>query len=47
MGYDAITFGNHEFDLEPDGLGKAIGTAAKDDRVPRCSSRTATSRRMT
>jgi len=24
MGYDATTFGNHEFDLGPDGLGKSI-----------------------
>jgi len=29
MGYDATTFANHEFDLGPDGLGKAIGVAAK------------------
>jgi 5'-nucleotidase len=34
MGYDATTFGNHEFDLGPDGLGKAIGVAAKARRVP-------------
>jgi 5'-nucleotidase len=34
MGYDATTFGNHEFDLGPDGLGKAISVAAKADRVP-------------
>jgi len=34
MGYDATTFGNHEFDLGPDGLGKAIRTAAKAGRVP-------------
>ena len=34
MGYDAITFGNHEFDLGPDGLGKSIGVAAKAGRVP-------------
>jgi len=34
MGYDATTFGNHEFDLGPDGLGKAIGAAAKAGRVP-------------
>jgi 5'-nucleotidase / UDP-sugar diphosphatase len=34
MGYDATTFGNHEFDLGPDGLGKAIGVAAKSGRVP-------------
>ena len=24
MGYDATTFGNHDFDLGPDGLGKSI-----------------------
>jgi 5'-nucleotidase len=29
MGYDATTFGNHEFDLGPDGLGKSIAVAAK------------------
>jgi 5'-nucleotidase/UDP-sugar diphosphatase len=34
MGYDATTFGNHEFDLGPDGLGKAIGVAAKAGRIP-------------
>jgi len=34
MGYDATTVGNHEFDLGPDGLGKAIGVAAKAGRVP-------------
>ena len=34
MGYDAVTFGNHEFDLGPDGLGKSIGVAAKAGRVP-------------
>ena len=34
MGYDAPTFGNHEFDLGPDGLGKAIGLAAKAGRIP-------------
>ena len=34
MGYDATTFGNHEFDLGPDGLGKAIGVAVKAGRVP-------------
>jgi 5'-nucleotidase len=34
MGYDATTFGNHEFDLGPDGLGKAIGAAVKAGRVP-------------
>jgi len=34
MGYDATTFGNHETDLGPDGLGKAIGVAAKAGHVP-------------
>jgi 5'-nucleotidase/UDP-sugar diphosphatase len=35
MGYDATTFGNHEFDLGPNGLGKSIGVAAKAGRVPK------------
>ena len=35
MGYDATTFGNHEFDLGPDGLGQSIGVAAKAGRVPK------------
>lgn len=34
MGYDATTFGNHEFDLGPDGLGKAIGVAAAAGKIP-------------
>jgi len=34
MGYDATTFGNHEFDLGPDGLGKSIGVAARSGRIP-------------
>ena len=34
MGYDATTFGNHEFDLGPDGLGKSISVAAKAGHVP-------------
>ena len=34
MGYDATTFGNHDFDLGPDGLGKAIDVAAKAGRIP-------------
>jgi 5'-nucleotidase len=34
MGYDATTFGNHEFDLGPDGLGKSISAAARAGRVP-------------
>jgi 5'-nucleotidase / UDP-sugar diphosphatase len=33
MGYDATTFGNHEFDYGPDGLGQSIGVAAKAGRV--------------
>jgi len=34
MGYDATTFGNHDFDLGPDGLGESIGVASKAGRVP-------------
>jgi 5'-nucleotidase/UDP-sugar diphosphatase len=34
MGYDATTFGNHEFDLGPDGLGKAISVASNAGLVP-------------
>jgi len=34
MEYDATTFGNHEFDLGPDGLAKAIGVASKAGRIP-------------
>jgi len=34
MGYDATTFGNHEFDLGPEGLGKSIGAAVKAGRIP-------------
>ncbi len=34
MGYDATTFGNHEFDLGPDGLGKAIDVARKAGHLP-------------
>jgi len=34
MGYDATSFGNHEFDLGPEGLGKSIGAAARAGRVP-------------
>ena len=34
MGYEATTFGNHEFDLGPEGLGKAIGVASKTGRIP-------------
>jgi 5'-nucleotidase / UDP-sugar diphosphatase len=34
MGYDATTFGNHEFDLGPDGLGKSIIVAARAGLIP-------------
>ena len=34
MGYDATTFGNHDFDLGPDGLAQSIGIAAKAGRIP-------------
>jgi 5'-nucleotidase len=34
MGYDATTFGNHEFDLGPDGLGQSIGVAARAGQAP-------------
>jgi 5'-nucleotidase len=34
MGYDATTFGNHDFDLGPDGLAKAIGIASKAVQIP-------------
>ena len=34
MGCDATTFGNHDFDLGPDGLAKAIGVAADAGRIP-------------
>jgi 5'-nucleotidase/UDP-sugar diphosphatase len=34
MGYDATTFGNHEFDLGPAGLGKSISVAVKAGRIP-------------
>ena len=34
MGYDATTFGNHEFDLGPAGLGKSIGAAVKAGPIP-------------
>ena len=34
MGYDATTFGNHEFDLGPDGLGQAIAVAGKARGIP-------------
>jgi 5'-nucleotidase/UDP-sugar diphosphatase len=34
MGYDAVTLGNHEFDLKPDGLAKIMRTAASRGRIP-------------
>jgi 5'-nucleotidase len=34
MGYDATTFGNHDFDLGPDGTAQAIAVAAKAGHVP-------------
>ena len=34
MGYDATTFGNHDFDLGPDGCGKAIDVATQAGRMP-------------
>jgi 5'-nucleotidase len=34
MGYDATTFGNHEFDYGPEGLGQSIGVASKAGRIP-------------
>lgn len=34
MGYDATTFGNHEFDLGADGLAQAISVASKAGRIP-------------
>jgi 5'-nucleotidase len=34
MGCDATTFGNHDFDLGPDGLSQSIAVAAKAGRIP-------------
>src|SRR5471032_2782772 len=34
MGFDATTFGNHEFDFGPEGLGTSVGVAAKAGRTP-------------
>ena len=34
MGYDATTFGNHEFDFGPEGLGTSIDVAVKAGRIP-------------
>jgi 5'-nucleotidase/UDP-sugar diphosphatase len=34
MGYDAVTLGNHEFDLKPDGLARIITSAAEKGNLP-------------
>jgi len=34
MGYDATTFGNHDFDLGPEGLAKALGLASEAGHIP-------------
>ncbi|NNK84728.1 MAG: bifunctional metallophosphatase/5'-nucleotidase, partial [Desulfobacterales bacterium] len=34
MGYDAITLGNHEFDLKPNGLAQIITTAHRFRQIP-------------
>ena len=34
MRYDATTFGNHDFDLGPDGLAQSISVAANAGRIP-------------
>jgi len=34
MGYDSTTFGNHEFDYGPEGLGKSISVAVKSGKIP-------------
>ena len=34
MGYDATTFGNHDFDLGPDGTAQAITVAANAGNIP-------------
>ncbi len=34
MGYDAVTFGNHDFDLGAEGLGQSITVASRAGRVP-------------
>jgi 5'-nucleotidase len=34
MGYDATTFGNHDFDLGPEGLAKALGLASEAGHLP-------------
>ena len=34
MGFDATTFGNHEFDYGPDGIARSIGVAVDAGRAP-------------
>ena len=34
MGYDAVTLGNHEFDLKPDGLARILTTAHRLRQIP-------------
>jgi 5'-nucleotidase/UDP-sugar diphosphatase len=34
MGYDAVTLGNHEFDLKPDGLARIIASAREKGGLP-------------
>ncbi len=34
MGYDAVTLGNHEFDLKPKGLAQILDAAQKQDNQP-------------
>ena len=34
MGFDATTFGNHDFDLGPDGTAQSIAVAAQAQRLP-------------
>jgi 5'-nucleotidase / UDP-sugar diphosphatase len=34
MGYDAVTLGNHEFDLKPKGLAQILDAAQTHDKVP-------------
>lgn len=34
MGYDALTLGNHEFDLKPAGLAQVVNTAQGHERLP-------------
>ncbi|MBN1496164.1 MAG: bifunctional metallophosphatase/5'-nucleotidase [Spirochaetes bacterium] len=34
MGYDAVTLGNHEFDLKPDGLARMLDAARRNGGLP-------------